>query len=81
VSFTLTTTTDALAIGQDGVYPVLLNLNGVGSDGERRRVGELTTYLVQPPVLPAPRRPAWPGCGRWSSAPTAMPPARSSTTS
>ncbi len=60
VSFTLTTTTDALAIGQDGVYPVLLNLNGVGSDGERRRVGELTTYLVQPPVLPtAPTGVAW----------------------
>jgi hypothetical protein len=51
-SFTLTTTTDALAIDRDGVYPVLLNLNGVGSDGDRRRVGELTTYLVQPSVLP-----------------------------
>jgi hypothetical protein len=60
VGFTLTTTTDALAIGQDGVYPVLLNLNGVGPDGERRRVGELTTYLVQPPALPAtPTDVAW----------------------
>ncbi|WP_100498024.1 DUF6049 family protein [Geodermatophilus chilensis] len=52
VPFTLTTTTDALAIDAGGVYPVLLNLNGVGADGTRRRVGELTTYLVQPPVLP-----------------------------
>jgi hypothetical protein len=52
-SFTLTTTTDALAIDRDGVYPLLLNLNGVGADGDRRRVGELTTYLVQPSVLPA----------------------------
>ncbi|MGY1681367.1 DUF6049 family protein [Geodermatophilus sp. SYSU D01176] len=60
VSFTLTTTTDALAIDRDGVYPVLLNLNGIGSDGERRRVGELTTYLVRPPVLPAtPTSVAW----------------------
>ena len=60
VSFTLTTTTDALAIDRDGVYPVLLNLNGVGADGERRRVGELTTYLVQPSVLPAtPTSVAW----------------------
>jgi hypothetical protein len=60
VSFSLTTTTDALAIDRDGVYPVLLNLNGVGPDGERRRVGELTTYLVQPPALPAaPVSVAW----------------------
>ena len=60
VSFTLTTTTDALAIDRDGVYPVLLNLNGAGADGERRRVGELTTYLVQPSVLPTtPTSVAW----------------------
>ncbi|WP_143425079.1 DUF6049 family protein [Geodermatophilus pulveris] len=60
VPFTLTTTTDALAIGGDGVYPVLLNLNGIGSDGDRRRVGELTTYLVQPPAAPAaPTDVAW----------------------
>ncbi|MGR6966678.1 DUF6049 family protein [Geodermatophilus sp. URMC 61] len=60
VSFTLTTTTDALAIDGDGVYPVLLNLNGVGADGERRRVGELTTYLVQPSVPPTtPTSVAW----------------------
>ena len=59
-TFTLSTTTDALGIDRDGVYPVLLNLNGVGSDGERRRIGELTTYLVQQPVLPAtPTSVAW----------------------
>ncbi|WP_091377915.1 DUF6049 family protein [Geodermatophilus sp. DSM 45219] len=58
--FTLTTTTDALAVTGDGVYPVLLNLNGVGPDGERRRVGELATQLVQPPLLPAvPTGVAW----------------------
>ncbi len=60
VTFTLTTTTHALAIDRDGVYPVLLNLNGVAADGERRRVGELTTYLVQPSELPAtPTSVAW----------------------
>jgi uncharacterized protein DUF6049 len=60
VPFSLTTTTDALAIDRDGVYPVLLNLNGVGADGERRRVGELTTYLVQPPAVPVtPTGVAW----------------------
>ena len=60
VPFRLTTTTDALAIDRDGVYPVLLNLNGVGADGERRRVGELTTYLVQPPAVPVtPTGVAW----------------------
>ncbi|WP_280659823.1 DUF6049 family protein [Geodermatophilus sp. DF01_2] len=58
--FTLTTTTDELGIDRDGVYPVLLNLNGAGPDGERRRVGELSTFLVQPPVLPAtPTSVAW----------------------
>ncbi|WNV75663.1 DUF6049 family protein [Geodermatophilus sp. DSM 44513] len=60
VPFTLSTTTDALAIGSEGVYPVLLNLNGIGSDGERRRVGELTTQLVAPPVAPVgPTDVAW----------------------
>ncbi|SDY59043.1 hypothetical protein SAMN05660209_04230 [Geodermatophilus africanus] len=60
VPFSLTTTSDALAIDRDGVHPVLLNLNGIGADGERRRVGELTTYLVQPPAVPAtPTGVAW----------------------
>ena len=41
-----------LAIGADGVYPVLLNVNGT-VDGDQRRVGELPTYVIQQSVLPA----------------------------
>ncbi|MGK5173946.1 DUF6049 family protein [Geodermatophilus sp. CPCC 205761] len=53
VAFLLTTTTDELRIDRDGVYPVLLNLNGAAADGERRRVGEVSTFLVQPAAQPA----------------------------
>ncbi|RBY80880.1 hypothetical protein DQ238_07505 [Geodermatophilus sp. TF02-6] len=60
VAFTLTTDTAELQIDRDGVYPLLLNLNGAAPDGERRRVGELSTYLVQPPAQPvAPTAVAW----------------------
>ncbi|MGY1740469.1 MULTISPECIES: DUF6049 family protein [unclassified Blastococcus] len=51
--FSYTTTTADLQLTEDGVYPVLLNLNGVTSDGEESRVGEVDTYVVQlaaPPV-------------------------------
>ena len=40
-----------LALDQDGVYPVLVNVNGT-VDGEQRRVGELSTFLVQQPGRP-----------------------------
>ncbi|MGY1660204.1 DUF6049 family protein [Geodermatophilus sp. SYSU D00705] len=53
VAFALTTTVAELQIARDGVYPVLLNLNGAAADGERRRLGELSTFLVQPPAQPA----------------------------
>ncbi|MGY1690121.1 DUF6049 family protein [Geodermatophilus sp. SYSU D01105] len=53
LSFGLTTNTGELGIDRDGVYPVLLNLNGATADGERRRVGEVSTFLVQPPAQPA----------------------------
>ncbi|MGY1594343.1 DUF6049 family protein [Geodermatophilus sp. SYSU D00708] len=60
LSFALTTNTGELRIDRDGVYPVLLNLNGATADGERRRVGELSTFLVQPPAQPAaPTGVAW----------------------
>ncbi|MGY1640370.1 DUF6049 family protein [Geodermatophilus sp. SYSU D00703] len=60
LSFALTTDTGELRIDRDGVYPVLLNLNGATADGERRRVGELSTFLVQPPAQPAaPTGVAW----------------------
>lgn len=41
-----------LGISADGVYPVLLNVNGT-IDGEPRRVGELSTYVIEQSVLPA----------------------------
>jgi len=47
--FTYTIAADALQLTQAGVYPVLLNVNGTTDGGERRRVGELATYLVQQP--------------------------------
>jgi hypothetical protein len=53
LAFALTTTAAELRIDRDGVYPVLLNLNGAAADGERRRLGELSTFLIQPPAQPA----------------------------
>jgi hypothetical protein len=53
VPFTVTATTADLALGGDGVYPLLLNLNGTGADGEQRRVGEIRTHLVQQTAPPA----------------------------
>ncbi|HEX2073902.1 MAG TPA: DUF6049 family protein [Geodermatophilus sp.] len=50
MTFVYTTTGAELRIDRDGVFPVLLNLNGSTPDGERRRVGELSTYLMQQPV-------------------------------
>jgi hypothetical protein len=41
-----------LALTEDGVYPVLVNVNGTTDDGVVRRVGELSTYLVRRPAVP-----------------------------
>jgi hypothetical protein len=43
-----------LRIDRDGVYPVLLNVNGT-VDGDTRRLGELSTFVVQQPLLPSAR--------------------------
>jgi hypothetical protein len=48
--FTYTTNTLDLQLGEDGVYPVLVNLNGAAADGEQRRVGEVSTYVVHTSV-------------------------------
>ncbi|WP_324275121.1 hypothetical protein [Blastococcus brunescens] len=42
---------EELRLTQDGVYPVLLNVNGT-ADGLEQRVGELSTYVVQQPAAP-----------------------------
>jgi hypothetical protein len=57
--FNYTVPAEDLRLTADGVYPVLLNVNGAVDDpageGEQRRVGELSTYVVQQPVEPRAR--------------------------
>jgi len=50
--FRYTLPSAALQLGTDGVYPVLLNVNGTVGGDQRRRVGELATFLVRQPVAP-----------------------------
>lgn len=55
MEFSYTLDSAELRLDQDGVYPALFNVNGtVGGDLERR-VGELSTFLVQQPVVPSSR--------------------------
>ncbi|WP_336032442.1 DUF6049 family protein [Geodermatophilus sp. FMUSA9-8] len=53
LSFTYTATTADLQLDRDGVYPVLLNVNGTDPEGEPSRVGEIATSVVQQTVAPA----------------------------
>ncbi|KQS66838.1 DUF6049 family protein [Modestobacter sp. Leaf380] len=52
--FTYTATTDELGLTADGVYPVLLNVNG-SRDGLVERIGELSTHLLVQPAVPTSR--------------------------
>ncbi|MBN1095443.1 hypothetical protein JKP76_04995 [Blastococcus sp. TML/C7B] len=54
VSFSYTVDSAELRLDRDGVYPVLLNVNG-SVDGDVRRVGELSTFVVQQPLQPVAR--------------------------
>jgi hypothetical protein len=54
LAFSYTLPAEDLRLGQDGVYPVLLNVNG-SLDGIEQRVGELPTYVVQQPPVPTAR--------------------------
>jgi hypothetical protein len=54
IGFTYTVRSEELGFAGDGVYPALINVNG-SVDGDQRRVGELSTYVVQQPVVPATR--------------------------
>ncbi|WP_222195710.1 DUF6049 family protein [Modestobacter italicus] len=60
--FSYTTTAEELQIGADGVYPVLVNVNGVRAGGSVERAGELWTHLVaqSPPAPTDPTAPAAP---------------------
>jgi hypothetical protein len=72
LEFSYTIGADALALGQDGVYPVLLNVNGTVG-GDARRVGELPTFLVQQSVAPTARTAVgwlWPLTERTHRGPT-----------
>ena len=52
LSFTYAVTTGDLRMDRDGVYPVLLNVNGTDPEGEPSRVGEIATSVVQQTVAP-----------------------------
>ncbi|TKJ26472.1 DUF6049 family protein [Blastococcus sp. CCUG 61487] len=54
LEFTYVVDSAELRLDRDGVYPVLLNVNGT-VDGDTRRVGELSTFVVQQPLLPVSR--------------------------
>ncbi|SEL24602.1 hypothetical protein SAMN04515665_11067 [Blastococcus sp. DSM 46786] len=55
VEFSYTIDSAELRLEQDGVYPVLFNVNGTVDGDQERRVGELATFLVQQPVVPSSR--------------------------
>ena len=53
LDFTYAIAAADLRLDRDAVYPALLNLNGAVDGDEQRRVGELSTFVVQQPVVPA----------------------------
>jgi hypothetical protein len=55
LSFTYTTTADVLQLSADGVYPLLVNLNGTRADSGPERVGQLSTHLVVEQQTPVNR--------------------------
>ena len=64
---------DDLGITEDGVYPVLVNVNATTDDGLVRRVGELSTYLVRRPAVPDEKTTVawiWPVVADTSRSPT-----------
>ncbi|SFF07319.1 DUF6049 family protein [Blastococcus tunisiensis] len=54
LEFGYTVPSEELQLSADGVYPVLLNVNGV-VDGLDQRVGELPSYVIQQPTAPTAR--------------------------
>ncbi|WP_138757150.1 DUF6049 family protein [Modestobacter altitudinis] len=53
--FSYTTTADVLQLTADGVYPLLVNLNGTREDGDPERAGQLSTHVVVAQPLPTAR--------------------------
>lgn len=54
LTFTYELDATELRLDGDGVYPVLLNVNGT-VEGDTRRVGELSTFVIQQPLEPVAR--------------------------
>jgi hypothetical protein len=54
VAFSYTLPSEELRLTEDGVYPTLLNINGAVG-GVDKRIGELSTYVVQQPTVPTAR--------------------------
>ncbi|MGY1694174.1 DUF6049 family protein [Geodermatophilus sp. SYSU D00814] len=52
LDFSYTVPTADLTVDRDGVYPVLLNVNATGEDRTQRRVGEVTTSVIQQSAAP-----------------------------
>ena len=55
VEFSYAVPSADLEMDRDGVYPVLINVNGVVDGEDQQRVGELPTFVVQQPVDPSAR--------------------------
>lgn len=53
VPFTYSVPAARLQLREDGVYPVLVNVNAVPEGDVLQRVGELPTYLVRRPAVPS----------------------------
>lgn len=69
--FSYTLPSEELQLDGDGVYPALINVNGIVED-EPQRVAELRTYLVQQPPVPTARTTVawlWPLVERTSRTP------------
>jgi hypothetical protein len=73
LDFSYSIDADDLALTEDGVYPVLVNVNATTDDGGRSRVGELATFLVRRPAVPDERTTVawlWPIASDTSRSPT-----------
>lgn len=55
LTFSYTSPADALQLTTDGVYPLLVNVNGTRDDGITERVAEVSTHLVVQPAVPETR--------------------------
>ncbi|NEK84920.1 hypothetical protein GCU60_03960 [Blastococcus saxobsidens] len=72
IPFTYSVPSDDLQLDRDGVYPTLLNVNGIVA-GDEQRVGELSTFLVRQAEQPAARTAVawlWPLSERTHRAPS-----------